>query len=818
MLGKTLVFVFLVLLLCQGVVEAGIAGFHKWFVGAFPGAVTNAWHPRQQESFDHVCIDMNQILHVAMRKAADEDHAIRRIFRDVNLTLKRCPPRKSVVFAFDGSAPLAKLLVQRGRRENPKRNSRYGVSALHLSPGTKFMEDVASAMEYYAFQECTRPCYEGVRFYISGANVPGEGELKCIDWLKHMSNPGSEESVVIVGGDADLILQGLALSEVKNTFICSQTNTGSFRLSSIWEVVRALETSFPGQSDFVRSDLAVLIMLNGNDYLPKVRGVSFDRCFRSYTALKKGKHRDNFLVNGEARSISWEFLEDILTDIHAGTTAEAKGYPVMSLEQMDLNNRYPTAGSMFNSVVQQGELGEDVEIQMHELSKEDAERSGGSHGPPVRGVKKWRSSTWVRGKEYSWLHTAAKERAAFHEAAAKLLEELVPDVHEKFLEQEKDRLLEQAQLDRDLEDIDSDLDDDLEGGNVRSSRWAGKKPLFDVQEYLTGVLWNLQMYIDGYVPNYYWRYSPRYSPSVSDILSFLQNDSDSLAKVSPPVTQAPPLPAAIACLCMMPMTDAGKAFVPERLQPLLTPGSPLVEALKWKGDSSGLDIPKILRVVSEEAPEELRGFHDGSRSSCGWKVVFLDLSAPQGEPPSPPPPSKDFPPLENSRRCSAYKFKRIQATSLPATSTPRNLAWSSPSNPTWQQEPSILGQPYKTPFDKDAEERGGGRGSRGRGGRGVRGGRGGGRAAQPKSVAWRKKTSTPRIRQGGGAGRGSGGQLGVSGRTEDTGVPNYSRGAPAAEERKARPSPFPSSPRSDTRASMCCGGPALGRSQCRILL
>lgn len=55
------------------------------------------------------------------------------------------------------SAPLAKLLVQRSRRENSKRNSKYRMSALHLSPGTKFMEDVASAMEYYAFQECTRP-------------------------------------------------------------------------------------------------------------------------------------------------------------------------------------------------------------------------------------------------------------------------------------------------------------------------------------------------------------------------------------------------------------------------------------------------------------------------------------------------------------------------------------------------------------------------------------------------------------------------------------------------------------------------------------
>ena len=79
--------------------------------------------------------------------------------------------------------------------------------------------------------------------------------------------------------------------QVKNLFVCSQADTGSFRLSSLWEVIRSLEMLFPGQSDCVRIDLAVLIMLNGNDYLPKVRGVSFDRCFRSYTKLKHGKHK-----------------------------------------------------------------------------------------------------------------------------------------------------------------------------------------------------------------------------------------------------------------------------------------------------------------------------------------------------------------------------------------------------------------------------------------------------------------------------------------------------------------------------------------------
>lgn len=68
--------------------------------------------------------------------------------------LKICEPVKSVVFAFDGSAPVAKLCVQRRRREGTKRRSKQGVSSLEISPGTGFMDRMASAMEYFAYQEC----------------------------------------------------------------------------------------------------------------------------------------------------------------------------------------------------------------------------------------------------------------------------------------------------------------------------------------------------------------------------------------------------------------------------------------------------------------------------------------------------------------------------------------------------------------------------------------------------------------------------------------------------------------------------------------
>ena len=74
-----------------------------------------------------------------------------------------------------------------------------------------------SSSNLFCLDRCS---FRGVRFYISGAGVPGEGELKCVDWIKHICKAGTEESVIIVGGDADLILQGLALTQVNDMHRC----------------------------------------------------------------------------------------------------------------------------------------------------------------------------------------------------------------------------------------------------------------------------------------------------------------------------------------------------------------------------------------------------------------------------------------------------------------------------------------------------------------------------------------------------------------------------------------------------------------------
>lgn len=78
------------------------------------------------------------------------------------------------------------------------------------------------------------------------------------------------QSVVVVGGDADLVLQGLALPGLPDfhVFLPELKNTGS--LVSLHDLVNILEQLYPGQSHAVRNDLVLLLVMNGNDYLPKV--------------------------------------------------------------------------------------------------------------------------------------------------------------------------------------------------------------------------------------------------------------------------------------------------------------------------------------------------------------------------------------------------------------------------------------------------------------------------------------------------------------------------------------------------------------------
>lgn len=75
--------------------------------------------------------------------------------------------------------------------------------------------------------------------------------------------------------------------KVKDLFIYTEERKRTGRVTSLWEVVRSLDKLFPGQSEYIRADLMLLMVLNGNDYLPSIRGMDFGTCYRTYLNIKR---------------------------------------------------------------------------------------------------------------------------------------------------------------------------------------------------------------------------------------------------------------------------------------------------------------------------------------------------------------------------------------------------------------------------------------------------------------------------------------------------------------------------------------------------
>lgn len=187
----------------------------------------------------------------------------------------------------------------------------------------------------------------------------------------------------------------------------------------------------------------------------------------------------------------------------------------------------------------------------------------------------------------------------------------------------------------------------------------------------------------------------------------------------------------------------------------------------------------------------------------------MDSTAPPRREPLPPAPGHGFAALDG--RHNMQRLQSIQVCTMAATSAPPSLSWSSPRSPeTWQQPQDVADQPYKKLFgtvESGARVRGRGSGR----GRGTEG-----RAAFPKSVAWRKKTSASRIRQYGRRERAPGRERGVGNGDEST-APTFPRSTPATAKGETRNSP--PAARHNPPSSMCFGKiGAAGRPSCSLRL
>ena len=171
---------------------------------------------------NNLYLDSNSIIYDCLRKIKQknlstnefEEILIKDICETIDSYVKIIKPDKTLIIAFDGVAPFAKMEQQKNRRykssldvqimKHLKIHNKVGWDKTAITPGTKFMKKLNSRVTSYYI---TKPESLGVEnIIISGSNDPGEGEHKIFDFIRNNKKKHADETTFVYGLDADLIM------------------------------------------------------------------------------------------------------------------------------------------------------------------------------------------------------------------------------------------------------------------------------------------------------------------------------------------------------------------------------------------------------------------------------------------------------------------------------------------------------------------------------------------------------------------------------------------------------------------------------------
>jgi 5'-3' exoribonuclease 1 len=172
---------------------------------------------------DNLYLDCNSIIYDAYSKMTFDPKSItmtetigltiiRQVIEKIEQYITIVDPQKTVIVAFDGVAPVAKLEQQRQRRYKSgyqndvsrqifKKTVADAWNTAAITPGTIFMSELNTITKAHFTKKDT-----SLNILVSGSNEAGEGEHKLFDYIRKNPEKHASETTVIYGLDADLIM------------------------------------------------------------------------------------------------------------------------------------------------------------------------------------------------------------------------------------------------------------------------------------------------------------------------------------------------------------------------------------------------------------------------------------------------------------------------------------------------------------------------------------------------------------------------------------------------------------------------------------
>ncbi len=778
----------------------GIKGFRAWFQDQFPNAVSIVDVSEHPDTFDHVLIDMNQILHTVLRRSRNTEQATKLLMIELDILVQRCKPSLSLVLAVDGSAAAAKLATQRKRRYSILKNTKFKLKhsaklrmnkhkrakrlrnykaelrSLQLTPGTQCMQTLESAILYWAWQRLQNlgkpysKLLPNVRIYISSSQVPGEGEIKLLEWINNYRSllskkPG--QSIALVGGDADLLLEAMVIppSWTHNVFVlrpeeAMNPNTGmpkkknssskpgkgkprrsafnswsrknTLHCVSLWEMTLSLDEycrrnlpkelynpeERPADQNLllqIRSDMVLLFMLNGNDYLPRVVAVGFRDVLTTYLLLLENWARrtesiqDIGLVEPNTLNFRSDFCADffsilgkkapsdrermknvnkstkktyqsILNDMSAiGFLPTPVQFDIFDKSQIDvegleLQDQEMEAEDDLYEDEEDIDFDEDGEVDDDNISieDEDEDEDDVDDDDDDENLEAYKDAPEVHIMQLS---LGNKQKGDYHEYRVR-----VNSTSTSSFQRAKGKLSKMA-----LEEFE--LLENVDGTSFDASKdyeWEIEVPAkASVERYLAGLVWTLQSYQEGVVPSYLYNYGKCLAPSGREIATYFvtamnENRDVGAAELLADFEPGGSVCAGVACLAALPISV--KKLVPK---PYSLLDDEVIEGIysDCMNSTDNFFHLKKFETLVDNAVERLLGGDRNTGDSKEFTTRDIVLGdhywtvlkrTPQAVPnpfKPPRPPAENFVNLRSNNR---IKVSRIICMDMPLPRTPLN--------------------------------------------------------------------------------------------------------------------------------------------------
>ena len=314
----------------------GIPSYFSQIIKKYPTIVRNMKHHRGLTQFHNLYMDCNSIIYDAVhsfdsKPPADIEPAIiAHVIQNIEKYIIDIKPSHTVIIAFDGVAPFAKMNQQKTRRYKSAfmTESKPVWSTSNITPGTKFMIMLSESIGRY-FKH-TEQKYGIQQMIVSGSDENGEGEHKIFKHIRE--KPNIEQNTMIYGLDSDLIMLTIFHTHLfKNGYIFREAP--EFMKSSIDVDVSAKDPyvlDIGMLSDCIQKnfdckykdrrriyDYVFMCFLLGNDFLPHFPGLNIrthgiGTLMDTYVNVL-GKYPDRFFIKDGV--IQWRYFAMFIKEI-----------------------------------------------------------------------------------------------------------------------------------------------------------------------------------------------------------------------------------------------------------------------------------------------------------------------------------------------------------------------------------------------------------------------------------------------------------------------------------------------------------------------